>query len=223
MYRRKITIPQAGYQSTSTNRAVARYAKQIDEKIPEQVYDHFPMMRTLDNFDLGYCFRSSVLETLEPINSVTEGLYGWYFSLDTLPNVAALVAKFHFYRITAVEIGWFPQMNTCTSTGNITNYRQAIMITAVDTNNATPPSGLSTLREMETHKVRCALDHFREFIHPKWVDSSHASRDDWVSTTNTSEPWYGYKIAANANGSVGSTNVGVVMSITYYVECKEPK
>lgn len=144
---------------------------------------------------------------------------GWNFSLNDLPGYTELTNLFDYYKITGVLVRVMPYKQTdSNSTGSTNNSYNPPIFYAVDHSDNAAPTAVSQILEYEDHKIAQLWTGFKVFVRPKFADATSAMRDGWVACDNTSQNWYGLKLAIPP---CGATQMYVTM--TYYVKFKDPK
>jgi len=155
-------------------------------------------------------------------NGVTETKLAYSFKLNDLPGYTEFTGMYDFYRITKVKVTYLPEQTDFISTGNVNSSDHIPLITVVDNNDASVPASVDELREYQDHKVRSIIRPFKETFQVAFQDATSSERDGWIATTNATQPYFGFKVAAPPTAAT-TTAFSAWFECTYYVEFKQPK
>lgn len=157
------------------------------------------------------------------------------FSLDQCPSYSELVAVFDQYRITGVELSFWPTAQSVTNTNSaaaVVN-TPSRLVTAIDYDDAVVPSSSTALREYSTCQVHSITESFKMRITPavsvmvyEGVGTTGYSPQwgTWISTNDPTVPHYGLKYALAPNNLAGADNAyGTLVEAKIHLEFRMSK
>ncbi|CAN0445755.1 unnamed protein product, partial [Ectocarpus fasciculatus] len=117
-----------------------------------------------------------------------------------IPGASEITDLFEFIRVSKVEITIIPGQNqmSYTSTGATETRNIPWLYEGADLNGGVNPS-LTDMRELSSTRTHLFDKVIRRTIYPKIrngggiTDLSSATKNQYVSGTSFSYPWYGYK------------------------------
>lgn len=150
------------------------------------------------------------------------------FQLSDLPNYTEFTGLFDAYRITGVEVIFYP-VNTVNTTGAAVNPTQAI--TCVDFDGISGPTLVSDLEQYDTAKWHWGLRPIKRKLVPRvalaaysgaFTSYAEAKENQWIDCASPSVQHYGLffggPTALNASGAQSWQPVA-----TYFLEFKRTR
>lgn len=157
------------------------------------------------------------------VSNLTGAAQTFSFRLSNVAGYSELVALYDVYKISAVSLTFYPRMTQITGTTQTNNVENVRILTAIDYNDATPPTTATDVREHENCEVHSIVDTFTVYIDkPKILDSSSTSRTAWISTSSATTLHYGLKMWVEPPQYTGG-NYGYVVEGVFYLAFKAIK
>ena len=128
------------------------------------------------------------------VTNLTGASFAFSFRLSNVPNSAELTSLYDQYKISAINLRFYPKMTQITSTSNANSIDNVRILTAIDYNDATAPTSIDVIREYENCECHSVLETFDVYIDkPRILDSSSSSRTSWIATSSPGTLHYGLK------------------------------
>lgn len=157
------------------------------------------------------------------VSNLTGAAQTFSFRLSNVAGYSELVSLYDQYKISAVQLTFFPRMTQITSTSSVNNIDNVRILTAIDYNDATPPTTATDVREYENCEVHSITDTFSVYVDkPKILDTSSSSRTAWIATSSATTLHYGLKMWVEPPQYSGGT-YGYVVEAVFYMAFKAIK
>jgi len=132
-------------------------------------------------------------------DAIANSYYGEAFALSQVAGFSELTAMYDQYKISAIELTFFPTYTEITPLPTAPNNARVLVCT--DYTDNTAPTSLNQVREYENHKCHGYSEKFTHYIDkPKILDASSSNRTAWIATSDPSQRHYGLKFACEPYG-----------------------
>lgn len=220
-------MPSYG-RSHSSSSSSSRYGHRSNSKRSSRSYKS---SKRSGNYD-GQVFRTkrSTATTVTILDSPFQG-YGYSWSFAGVTGYSEFQAVFDSYRITGVEMSWFPEANSAQVAVGSATAVLPLMYIAPDYNDATAPATADVLLEHEDLMMKRVDEKWRIFVKPRaqiamysggvFTGYMESKVPQWISTSSPSVLHYGLKWATrSAEPGTGSAIMRGTMIAKYYLEFK---
>lgn len=153
------------------------------------------------------------------VPNVTPAQAAWTFRLANVPGLSELTGLYDQYKICGVHMKFFPSQTDSDTLSLVDRARaNARFLSAIDYNDATPPSSSDDLRQYTNCEVTSILEvHERYIKNPTYVTNSGQVSSEWLPTSFPNVAWFGLKTFTEPTETTSlSTPVPV---FSYRVEC----
>lgn len=149
------------------------------------------------------------------VNGITGVLAGMNFTLSSVPGYTELTALYDQYKISAVQVCFYPKQTSVTSLVTLDNVKgNARFLSAIDYNDDTAPGSFDQIREYENCQVTPCIEKHEVYIkEPLFLNNSGQNVNGWVSTSNPTTRYYGLKYGCEPTLASGAN------TMTYQIEC----
>lgn len=169
-----------------------------------------PVFRPVYKFQRSFELDGNVV--CDGINPV---LVGTSYLLSQLPSYTDFTKLFDMYRITKIEVQFYPEYTELTDAAPVSNAVNVLFNSAVDISDNSAPLSVNALLEYQQVKATGITKvHTTSWI-PTMKMGGVVPCMCWLPTANPSEPHYGLKIAIPPTG----VSMTFRCKVKYWLEC----
>lgn len=174
-----------------------------------------------------YLFKRHVNFDVINVNNIVPTLAGLTFRLNQVPNYTEFTNLYDMYKINGVKMVFIPKQNQSISIGSVNNASPtARFFTALDYNDATPPTTVDDIREYQSCKFTSVIRTHKRYIpRPRIQDRGQTYNPGrpWINCSAPDQEHYGLKLAIEPISSTTTTDMPYSVECVFYMSFRNVK